>query len=114
MIRETERLIQAQLEAYNRRDLNAFIECYADTIELIYLSTNVIFCKGIAELHEIYKKIFKEHPLLYCRLTQRMICGDYVIDEEQISGLVDKKLVHTIATYQIKHGLIQKVWFIKN
>ncbi len=104
---------QAQLEAYNARDIDAFARAYTDDVELVDLSTGTVFCHGIDELKSRYGRQFSEHPDLHCRLVSRIICPPYVIDEEDVSGLAPSGLVHAVATYECRDGKISRAWFLR-
>jgi len=106
-------LAQQQLDAYNARDIDRFVKCYAENIQLINFPDNTVFCSGREELRERYGKIFNEKHGLHCRLVKRLVCGDFAIDEEEVDGLVDGRIVHATAIYEIKDKLIQRVWFIR-
>lgn len=104
---------QAQLDAYNARDLDQFASIYHPHVVLYQLSTGTPFCTGIEELRTRYGRQFAEHPHLHCDLVHRSACGNMVIDEEHVRGLSGDEVVHAIAVYEVLEGLIAKAWFIK-
>ncbi len=104
---------QAQLEAYNARDIEAFAAVYSDDVQLCDLITGQTFCNGQAELKTRYSKLFTENPNLHCKLVSRICCGNVVIDEEHVTGIGDAGVVHAVATYLVDEGLITKAWFVR-
>jgi len=104
---------QAQLDAYNARDIDAFAHAYTEDVELIDLATGSVFCRGIDELRSRYGRQFSEHPNLHCRLISRIVCPPYVIDEEDVSGLAPSGQVHAVATYECCDGKIRRAWFLR-
>jgi hypothetical protein len=106
-------LAQAQLDAYNARDVNAFAKVYAEDVQLIDLSTGSVFCNGLDELRNRYGRQFSEHPHLHCRLVSRIVCPPFVIDEEDVSGLAAGGNVHAVATYECAEGMIKRAWFLR-
>ncbi len=106
-------LAQAQLDAYNARDIDAFARVYADDVQLIDLSTGSIFCDGLEELRNRYGRQFSEHPQLHCRLVSRIVCPPFVIDEEDVSGLAVNGNVHAVATYECADSKIKRAWFLR-
>lgn len=105
---------QKQLMAYNARDIEAFLACYTDDIELLDLKTGEPFCRGIFEMRAIYGPMFNRCPELYCNLVKRIVCGSIAIDEEMVTGQVKGKSVHATAIYQVNEDyLIEKAWFIR-
>ncbi len=111
--RTPEQCAQAQLDAYNARDIDAFAEVYAETIQLIALPSGEVFCNGIEELRARYGKQFHDHPELHCRLVSRVVCQPFVIDEEDVTGLRSDGPVHAVATYECRNGMIQRAWFLR-
>lgn len=101
-------LAQQQLNAYNLRDIDAFLEPYADDIE-IYNYPNSLLYKGKTEMRLDYSGMFDSAPDLHCELAGRTVEGNVVIDQE-IVRYGNKKIVATIYLHTDK-GKIQKVYF---
>lgn len=110
---DCERLAQAQLDAYNAHDVATFADVYSDDVQLIDLATGRTFCNGIGELRERYARTFAENPTMHCRLVSRIACPPFVIDEEDVTGLVEGKNVHAVATYECRDGKICRAWFLR-
>jgi imidazolonepropionase-like amidohydrolase len=102
-------LVQRQLNAYNYRDLEAFLEPYSEAVE-IYNFPDQLQLKGKAAMRESYRAVFDASPQLHCELVNRMVLGDTVVDQERVTGLRGKKL-EAIAIYTIKDGKISRVTF---
>ena len=107
-----EEIVQKQVEAYNTRDIDAFVACHHPEIELYSLGTNEPFVVGIEALRPRYKDIFDRSPKLHSEVVQRMVLSDTVIDKEIITGRAGEDRSNYIAIYQIKDGLIAKVNFV--
>jgi len=104
---------QRQLEAYNARDINAFCEAYTSDVELINLLTGEVFCSGIDQMRQRYGEQFERCTELHCEVSKRIVCGNVVIDEEQVSGLVEGQSVHATAIYEVREGFIARGWFVR-
>lgn len=104
-------LVQRQLNAYNARDIEAFLEPYAEDVELYDYKTGKLFSKGKEAMRKSYA-FFKEVPELHCEIKSRIIQGDIVIDKESVTGFGEKPLEAT-AIYHIKNNKISKVYFIQ-
>lgn len=103
-------LVQQQLNAYNAHDLEAFLSPYADDVE-IYSTTGKLQIKGKEAMRKEYVFITK-FPHLYCRLMNRIVSGNTVIDYEEIWISPDPvKLQYGAAIYVIEKGKISKVYF---
>lgn len=105
--------VQAQLDAYNNRDVEEFSKWFAEDVELRRLQSDEVFCTSREQLVQIYGDMFKNSPELHCELVNRIICGEVVIDEEQVTGIRGGEHVHATAIYEVKNGLIQRAWFVK-
>lgn len=101
-------LVQQQLNAYNAHNLEAFLAPYAEDVE-IYQFPNTLLSKGKEQMRKDYLFITKV-PKLFCRLQNRVVQGNMVIDHEEVSGFGPKPL-HAVAIYLIEKGKISKVYF---
>ena len=107
-------VVQAQLEAYNARDLNAFMKCYHNDVEIYALSEMEPVIKGASEMREKYGEMFRDCPDLHCDLRSRLEFGSFVIDEEFVTG--QRKFpegTHIGAIYQVVDRTIRTVWFTR-
>ena len=77
---------QRQLDAYNDKDIDAFLDCYTDDIELTHQHSGEVFCKGKVEMRAIYGSMFNRCPDLLCIIVKRIVCGEFAIDEELVNG----------------------------
>ena len=105
-----EGLAQQQLLAYNAHNLEAFLEPYAEDVE-IYTFPNQLQTKGKAEMRKRYDFITKT-PGLYCRLLNRIVQGNTVIDHEEVYFKEDKP-IYAVAIYQVEGGKIKRVYFAR-
>lgn len=103
-----EELADKQLLAYNAHDLDAFLAPYAEDVE-VYTFPNILLAKGKAAMRKMYEFI-NTTPKLYCRLLNRIVQGNMVIDHEEVWGFGDKPF-YGLAIYEVKDGRIQKVYF---
>lgn len=104
-------LAQRQLNAYNAHDLEAFLEPYADDVE-IYNLPNELRSKGKEAMRTNYA-FLKTTPLLHCELVNRMVVNNTVIDHERVTSRADRAPVQAIAIYKIENGKIRKVYFTR-
>ena len=65
--------------------------------------------KGKEKMRNAYQFITGT-PGLYCRLVNRIIQGNMVIDQEEVWGF-GKEPIRAIAMYVIEEGKIKKVYF---
>lgn len=111
-VRTPAEAVQAQLDAYNARDIDAFVAVYSEDVK-IFNHPNHLRFEGRAELRRRYGPFFENTPDLHVDLTSRMVLGDTVIDDE--AGTSNGKNWHAIAIFHVdlETGEIDKVWFIQ-
>lgn len=106
-----ESLVQQQLNAYNLRNIDGFLEPYADSVELYFFPDRLIG-KGKAEMRNNYEMMFSQAKDLHCEVTKRMVQGNTVIDHETVTGM-SPNLLKAVAIYKIENNKITKVYFIQ-
>src|SRR6218665_278851 len=108
LVNTPEMLAQQQLNAYNAHDLDAFLAPYSEDVE-IYTFPGKADTKGKEAMRKNYQFITRV-PGLYCRLLNRIVQGNMVIDHEEIYA--DGRPPFTgVAIYIIEKGKISKVYF---
>ena len=107
-----EAIVQAQLEAYNARDLNAFLATYAENAEL-FEHPSKLLASGMAQLRERYAARFAD-PILHALVLKRIVMGDFVIDHERVTRMfpAGPGTLDAVAMYEIQGQRITRVWFI--
>ena len=111
MISEAERIVQQQLDAYNIKDIDAFMQPWAEDCQY-YEFPSRLLADGAADIRKRHVERFKE-PNLFGRLVNRLAVGNLVVDQEIVTrdfpngpGEVD-----VIAMYEIDGGKIARAWF---
>jgi len=102
--------VQRQLDAYNDRDLERFVACYAEDVRVFRMPATEPALVGKAAFGEFYRTKRFNEPGLRAELLSRMAFGNKVIDHERIVGLGAAPL-EAAAVYEVKDGLIATVWF---
>ncbi len=103
--------VSAQLEAYNARDLDAFLACYTEDC-VAEDGAGARLMTGKAEMRTRYKALFDASPALHAKIVHRTRIGRYVLDVEEISGRVPD-LRRAVAIYRLDAGLIAHVRFLR-
>jgi hypothetical protein len=105
-------LVQRQLEAYNARDIEAFMATWAD--DAYYFShPSMLLAQGAAAIRERHIIRFQE-PNLHGELLKRVVLGNMVVDHERVTRSFPEGVgqVEVIATYEVAGEKITKAWFI--
>ena len=103
-------LAQRQLNAYNHRDIEGFLEPYAEDVE-VYTYPSTLQFRGKDIMRKSYASMFENTPNLYCELKNRIVQGNTVIDQERVQ--FGERILEAIAIYHIENGKIQRVYFIQ-
>ncbi|WP_340199002.1 nuclear transport factor 2 family protein [Ascidiimonas sp. W6] len=103
-------VVQAQLEAYNKRDIYAFLDTFDDQAEL-YEFPHKFISKGKYALRKRYEEMFKNTPDLHSNIKNRIVQGNTVIDHEEITR--NGQILYIIAIYEVSNGKITKATFIR-
>lgn len=106
-----EALVQAQVDAFNNRVLEKFLSYYVPDVLILNGIGNQMM-KGHDGMRPFYGKLFDQSPNLNVEIKTRIVVGQHVIDEEQITGVnvegVPSEL-HSAAIYRIADGKIVHV-----
>lgn len=105
-----EDLAQRQLNAYNLRNIEAFLEPYSEDVE-VYMFPNSLQYKGKETMRKQYAGMFQQVTNLHCELLGRIVQGNIVIDKERVQFGPQK--VEAVAIYHIEGGKIKKVFFVQ-
>ena len=107
-------LAQAQLEAYNARNIEAFCKCYHKEVIVRDLQKMEVMAEGMSAFREIYRRKFDSNPELHCELMSRVVLEQSVIDEELVTGNVGQaEPRRVVAIYAFRDQLIDRVWFTR-
>lgn len=106
-----ENLVQQQVNGYNARNIDAFLEPYAEDIEL-YTFPSKLISKGKEAMRKVYMNLFNNNPDLHCEITQRIINDNFVVDKENITGHRLGIQTEATAIYEIRDDKISKVYFL--
>ncbi|GAB1597189.1 nuclear transport factor 2 family protein [Lysobacter claricitrinus] len=77
-------VVQEQLDAYNARDLERFLACYAENV-VVAGADGAAMMTGLEEMRAVYSALFANSPNLRAELGARFQAGRYVVDEERVS-----------------------------
>ena len=104
--------VEAQVDAYNSHDLEAFVSCYAEEVVVKDADGNELV-RGRERMRERYGRLFNESPSVQAEILTRIRLGRYVIDEERVTGRADGDL-HAAVVYRLdEDGLINRVLFLR-
>lgn len=107
-----EQIIQGQLDAYNARDINAFMAFWAPDAQ-IFAHPATLLADGAAAIRARHLLRFQE-PNLFGRLVHRAVIGGNVVDQEVVTRSFPEGpgRVDVVGIYELSGDKIAKAWFI--
>ncbi|MEO8154814.1 MAG: nuclear transport factor 2 family protein [Rhizobacter sp.] len=107
-----EAVVQRQLDAYNARDLEAWLATYAPDAQQFEHPAKLV-ASGHAEMRARTALRFTE-PNLHARLVQRSVMGAVVIDHEEVTRSFPEGPGHIglVCIYEVRNGKIQSGSFV--
>jgi hypothetical protein len=102
-------LAEEQLEGYNNRDINAFLKPYAKDVR-VYRFPNKLDYEGIENMRKRYEGFFKNTPDLHCKIMNRIVYENKVIDYEVVTA--NGAEFSAISIFEVKNGKIISVTFM--
>lgn len=104
-------VVQRQLEAYNARNLDAWLSTYAEDARQFELGGKLL-AEGHAQIRERAVSRFSE-PDLHARLIRREVMGQVVIDHEDVTRTVPEGpgRVELVCVYVVEQGKITSASF---
>ncbi len=110
ILKETpEQIVQRQLNAYNARDIEAFLATYSTDVEIY--NDGKLSVKGQDQMREAYAGMFESVTNLYCTIENRIVINNKVIDKENVR--FNEGTLIAVAVYEVTDGKISKVTFIQ-
>ena len=107
-------VVQRQLEAYNRRDIAAFCEVFADDAEIFDLGASAPTTSGKDAIRARYRELFERSPTLHSNVLNRTALGRVVVDLEHVTGRNGSSDVFAVlAIYEVEAGKIRRVHFAR-
>lgn len=112
MIPEPTDAVERQLHAYNARDLEGFVACHSEAVE-VEDGDGAVLVSGRGEMRERYGRLFADSPALHAEIVTRIRIGSHVVDEERVTGRAGGDL-RAVAIYRIDDdGLIDRVRLLR-
>ena len=109
-------VVQAQVEAYNRHDVEAFLDCYADDATIYWLDGHKQPVKGRDSLRAQFAFLGKIPPAgagFGVDVLMKSVTGPTVANVEHTRGLPPnaKPVPDTLVLYEVRNGKIVNCWF---
>jgi putative hydrolase of HD superfamily len=109
-------VVQAQVDAYNKHDVEAFLTCYANNATVYWLDGKKVPAKGIEALRTEFAFLGKIPPAgagFGVDIVAKTVTGPTIANVEHMRGLPPNAppVPDTLVLYEVRDGKIQNVWF---
>lgn len=109
-----ERVVQANLDAYNAHDIKTFMSHFSENITVYNFNDGEQTANGIAAVRTIYEPYFKVSPDLHSKILKRTVFDNKVIDHEYITGARgSKQPFEIVLIYEVENDKIIKMTVIR-
>lgn len=103
-------LAEAQLQAYNAKDLDAFCACYAEDVQVWRMPDLQPRLSGLPAFRESYAAGAFANPAVRAEVSERLVMGSKVVDHEWVHGR-SAEPQPVMVVYHCAAGLIRAVYF---
>lgn len=109
MTADPQDVVQRQLDAYNARNIDAFLTLFAEDAQGFDLGDPAPTMNGKAAFRARYTDMFARSPQLHAALVNRIAFARVVVDHERITGRYGAPEVFEIVMiYEVENGLIRR------
>ncbi|MFK7755412.1 MAG: nuclear transport factor 2 family protein [Flavobacteriales bacterium] len=107
------KVVRAQLEAYNAKDLDTFLDAFSDSVK-VYTFPDILRSEGKQALTKSFTDFFSKAGDLHSEILSRIVTGNVVIDEELVTGFSkdNQGEFYVTAIYTVTDGTISEMRFI--
>ncbi|HET7231065.1 MAG TPA: nuclear transport factor 2 family protein [Longimicrobium sp.] len=110
---DEERVVQAQVDAFNRHDVEGFMAAFTPDVIFWEYPADTVFA-GAARVRQHYTELFGDPDAkgLHAEVRQRIVKGRFVIDHELVTGLPGEGSHVSVVIYEVAGGRIRNAWFM--
>jgi len=109
--RDARCVADAQLAAYNARDMDAYLALFRADAKLINLPDQTVIAEGIEAIRRMYETRFST-PSLHCDVHHRSEIGNIAIDRETVHTDGNSP-VDILAMYEVIDHKIARIFFVR-
>ena len=103
-------IVNRRMSAYNRHDLPAFLDLYADGVD-IFTYPDKSLGKGREHIRGIFEPMFEE-GVVQVAIHHQITKDSYVVNHEAVTD--GGGTTEYVSIYEVEDGLIQSVGFVRN
>lgn len=109
-----EKVVQAQLERYNARDIEGFMALMSEEVFIDDFESGKKSATHFGAVESTYEALFEASPDLHSELLNRVVIGNRVIDHEKITGrLGNPNPIRLVVIYTVEKGKINRITVLR-
>ena len=108
MVTAASDVVDRQVGAYNARDIDAFVACYATTA-MVLTPDGGVLAANHTEIGSHYGALFDRSPNLHAVVRSRIEIGALVTDEEVVTGFVRPGMPPTMVRAAVAYRVVDDV-----
>ena len=104
-------VVDAKIEAYQAKDVERFLSYYVGDASVVLFDGTPMFADKQV-MREQYGKLFADSPDLHLTIANRMTAGEFVVDEEHVSGVNFGDMpteMTALSVYRVTDGKIARL-----
>jgi len=104
-------IVQAAIDAYHDHDLDRCLSYYAPDV-VVKDANGTILMDGTEAVRARYARSMIDNPNIRYEIPNRIALGDYVIDEERVTGFAkpgSTDVVRAVLVYRFSGDLIREI-----
>jgi imidazolonepropionase-like amidohydrolase len=103
-------VVEKQALAYNAHNVDLYMQTIDDSIEIFRLPRLQIDLVGKDSVRKGYE-FLNSSPDLYCRILNRIVERNMIVDHEEVYFQNSAKPFYFIAVYHVRNGRIKRMYF---
>ena len=112
--RSPETIVQENLDCYNRRNIDGFMQSFTDDIALYEFGNPEPSYQGKEAIRAAYQRLFDQSPELHSTIVHRTVLGNKVIDHESITGRSGKAdVLELVMVYEVNDTHITRMTVLR-
>jgi hypothetical protein len=103
------KIVQKQVESYNKGNLDAFVNCYAENVVVRNFPADTLYV-GHEKMRKNYSSLSPDKKGYTVEVVKRITIGNKVIDQERVTRNGESKM--QVALYEVVNTAISSMTFI--
>ncbi len=104
-------IAELQIQAYNKRDLEIFLDFYSEDFKAYMLESGQKITDGREQLAQIMTDSFGKFKDARSKVLESVVQGDLIVQKEENHGHIPGKVVTSLTIYEVKDDKIRIMWF---